>query len=152
MSQTYLEDIRVGLTFESATHVVNPDEIARFCELSGDFNPLHTDDDVARAAGFRERIAHGLLILSITSATPTEADDWALNAYLEETRRFVAPVYPGDAIRTVTRVTEVRRSRSNPSRGVVTTEVEVVNQDGEVVQTGTDVVMVAARTGEEEVS
>jgi acyl dehydratase len=61
-------------------------------------------------------------------------------------------VYPGDAIRTVTRVTEVRRSRSNPSRGVVTTEVEVVNQDGEVVQTGTDVVMVAARTGEEEVS
>ncbi|MGE5227725.1 MAG: MaoC family dehydratase [Planctomycetaceae bacterium] len=146
MGETYLEDIAVGQTFASEPHAVTSDEIARFCDLSGDFNPLHTDDEAARAAGFRERIAHGLLVLSVTSGMPTEADDWALNAYLEESRRFVAPVYPGDAIRTVTRVSEVRRSRSDPGRGIVTTEVEVVNQDGEVVQTGTDVVMVAART------
>jgi acyl dehydratase len=150
MGEAFLEDIAVGQTFESEAHVVTAEEIERFCELSGDFNPLHTDDDAARAAGFRERIAHGLLVLSITSGMPTEADDWALNAYLEESRRFVGPVYPGDAIRTVTRVTEMRRSRSNPSRGVVTSAVEVVNQDGEVVQTGTDVVMVAARTNAEE--
>lgn len=152
MGETYLEDIAVGQTFTSGSHAVTSDEIARFCELSGDFNPLHTDDDAAREAGFRERIAHGLLVLSITSGQPTEADDWALNAYLEESRRFVAPVYPGDAIHTVTRVTEVRRSRSDPGRGIVTTSVEVVNQDGDIVQTGTDVVMVAARPSGEETS
>ncbi len=91
-------------------------------------------------------------MLSITSATPTEADDWSLNAYLEESRRFVAPVYPGDTIFTVTRVTEVRRSRSRPDRGIVTSVVDVLNQHGDIVQTGTDVVMVAARPSGEETS
>lgn len=142
---TYLEDIGVGLELASEPHTVTADEIAAFCELSGDFNPLHTDDEAARAAGFRRRIAHGLLIVSITSGMPDGADDWALNAYLEETRTFVAPVYPGDAIRTISRVTSVRRSRSNPERGVVTTSVRVVNQHDEVVQEGTDLVMIGAR-------
>jgi acyl dehydratase len=144
----YLEDIEVGQTFRSETRVVTAEDIARFCQVSGDFNTLHTDDTAAHAAGFRERIAHGLLVLSITSGLSDAASDWALNAYLEETRVFVAPVYPGDAIRTVTRVTEVRRSTSRPDRGIVRTAVEVVNQDGEVVQSGIDVAMVAARPAE----
>ncbi|MGZ4109406.1 MAG: MaoC family dehydratase [Actinomycetota bacterium] len=150
MAEIHLEDIGEGHLFTSGSHVVTAAEIASFCELSGDFNPLHTDDDAARAAGFRERIAHGLLVLSIASGMPTEADGWALNAYLEESRRFVAPVYPGDTIHTVTRVTEVRRSRSRPHRGIVTTTVDVLNQHGDIVQTGTDVVMVAARSNGEE--
>ena len=114
--------------------------------LSGDHNPLHTDDEHARAAGYRERIAHGLLVLSITSGLPVPGDEWDIDAYLEETRRFRAPVYAGDTIRVSSRVSEVRRSRSNPSRGIVTMDVEVMNQHGELVQTGVDVVMVGARS------
>jgi acyl dehydratase len=87
------------------------------------------------------------LVTSISSGQSTEADDWALGIYLEETRRFVAPVFVGDAIRTVSTVTDVRRSRSKPDRGVVTTRVQVLNQRDEVVQEGTDVVLVAARDG-----
>jgi 3-hydroxybutyryl-CoA dehydratase len=142
---TYLEDIERGLVLDSEWGTVTADDIAAFCELSGDFNPLHTDDDHARAAGFRERIAHGLLVLSVSSGLRSLGDDWELNAYLEETRRFRAPVYPGDRIRSVSRVADVRRSTSKPDRGIVTLEVEIVNQDGEVVQSGTDVVMVGAR-------
>lgn len=142
---THLEDIAEGLELTSEAHIVTADEIRAFCELSGDFNRLHTDDDFARSVGFRERIAHGLLILSITSGQPTPADDWVLHAYLEETRRFLAPVYPGDAIRSLSRVTSLRRSSSKPDRGVVTMDVEVVNQDGVTVQTGVDIVLVAAR-------
>jgi acyl dehydratase len=142
---TYLEDIAVGLRLDSGRHTITADEIASFCALSGDHNPLHTDDEHARAAGYRERIAHGLLVLSITSGPPVPGDEWDIDAYLEETRRFRAPVYAGDTIRVSSCVSEVRRSRSNPSRGIVTMDVEVVNQHGEVVQTGIDVVMVGAR-------
>lgn len=143
---THLEDIAVGLQLETGPHTVTADEIASFCELSGDRNPLHTDDEHARAAGYRERIAHGLLVLSITSGLPSPEDEWDIDAYLEETRRFRGPVYPGDEIRVTSRVSDVRRSRSNPSRGIVTMDVEVSNQHGEVVQSGTDVVMVGARS------
>lgn len=143
---TYLEDIAVGLRLDSGRHTITADEIASFCALSGDHNPLHTDDEHARAAGYREHIAHGLLVLSITSGLPVPGDEWDVDAYLEETRRFRAPVYAGDTIRVSSRVSEVRRSRSNPSRGIVTMDVEVVNQHGELVQTGVDVVMVGARS------
>jgi acyl dehydratase len=142
---TYLEDIAEGLEIVSESRAVTAAEISSFSMLTGDHNPLHTDDAFAQRSGYRERIAHGLLIVSITSGLRSLADDWSLNAYLEETRRFRAPVYPGDEIHMVSTVTAVRRSNSDPTRGIVTLTVEVRTQDGDVVQDGTDVVMVGAR-------
>jgi 3-hydroxybutyryl-CoA dehydratase len=143
---TYLEDVSAGLRIDSERRVVTAADIDAFVELSGDRNPLHTDDAYARDAGFAGRIAHGLLVLSIESGLASEADDWAIGTYLEETRRFVEPVLPGDEIHSVSEVTEVRRSRSKPDRGIVTLRVETRNQRDEVVLDGTDVIMVGARS------
>jgi acyl dehydratase len=143
---TYLEDLSEGLRFETERRVVTAADIDAFVELSGDANPLHTDDEHARAVGFAGRIAHGLLVLSVESGLSSEADDWAVGAYLEETRRFVEPVLPGDEIYSVSEVTEVRRSRSKPDRGIVTLRVETRNQRDEIVLEGTDVIMVGARS------
>jgi acyl dehydratase len=143
---TYLEDIAEGLAIETERRVVSVADIDAFVELSGDDNPLHTDDEHARAAGFAGRIAHGLLVLSIESGLSSQADDWAIGAYLEESRRFVEPVLPGDEIHSVSTVTDVRRSRSKPDRGIVTLAVETMNQRGETVLRGVDVVMVGARS------
>jgi acyl dehydratase len=143
---TYLEDVSAGLRIDSERRVVTAADIDAFVELSGDRNPLHTDDSHARDAGFAGRIAHGLLVLSIESGLASEADDWAIGTYLEETRRFVEPVLPGDEIHSVSEVTEVRRSRSKPDRGIVTLRVETRNQRDEVVLDGTDVIMVGARS------
>jgi 3-hydroxybutyryl-CoA dehydratase len=145
---TYLEDLAAGQKVETERRVVSAADIDAFSELSGDRNPLHTDDDYARDAGFAGRIAHGLLVLSITSGLGSEEDDWAIGAYLEESRRFVEPVLPGDEIHSVSEITEVRRSRSKPDRGIVTMHVETRNQRDEVVLEGTDVVLVGARAGE----
>jgi acyl dehydratase len=142
---TYLEDLHEGLRIESQPRIVTGDDIDAFVELSGDRNPLHIDDEYARGVGFAGRIAHGLLVLSIESGLPSDADDWAIGTYLEESRRFVAVVVPGDEIRSVSEVKEVRRSRSRPDRGIVTVRVETLNQRDEVVLEGTDVVMVGAR-------
>jgi 3-hydroxybutyryl-CoA dehydratase len=142
---TYLEDLTEGLTIETERRVVTAADIEAFVELSGDRNPLHTDDDAARDAGFAGRIAHGLLVLSIESGLSSEADGWALGTYLEESRRFVEPVLPGDEIHSVSEVTGLRRSRSKRDRGIVTLRVETRNQRDEVVLEGTDVIMVGAR-------
>jgi acyl dehydratase len=146
----FLEDIEVGLELVSEPRTVETDDIVAFAELSGDHNPLHLDPDaVADGSPFDAPVAHGLLVTSISSGQTTDADRWALNVYVEATRRFVAPVLAGDAIHTVSTVTEVRRSRSKPDRGIVTLDVRVVNQRGDEVQTGTDVVLVGARPSAE---
>ena len=146
MGHIHLEDIEAGLELVSAERVVSAADISAFADLTGDHNPLHADAGaVADGSPYDAPIAHGLLVTSISSGQPTPADDWALNIYLEATRRFVAPVFAGDAIRTVSTVTEVRRSRSKPDRGVVTMQVRVRNQRDEVVQAGVDVVLVGAR-------
>jgi acyl dehydratase len=142
---TYLEDLTEGLAIETERRVVTAADIDAFVELSGDRNPLHTDDEQARAAGFAGRIAHGVLVLSIESGLSSEADGWAMGTYLEESRRFVEPVLPGDEIHSVSEVVAVRRSRSRPDRGIVTLRVETRNQRDEVVLEGTDVIMVGAR-------
>ena len=153
MGRVYLEDIEVGHEVVTARRTVTEADIMAFCGVSGDFNALHTDEVFIREeTPFRGRIAHGLLVLAISSGLKSEWDDWHLVAYLEAQRRFVAPTYPGDTIQARWRVESVRRSRSRPDTGVVTIAVEVVNQDGEVVQAGTDVVLVGARTSGEEAS
>ena len=153
MSRIYLEDIAVGQEVVTARRTITEADIMAFCGVSGDFNALHTDELFVREeTPFEGRIAHGLLVLAISSGLRSEGDDWHLIAYLEEQRRFVAPTYPGDTIHARWRVESVRRSRSRPDTGIVTIAVEVVNQDGEVVQSGTDVVLVGARTSGEEAS
>ncbi|MDQ3210387.1 MAG: MaoC family dehydratase [Actinomycetota bacterium] len=147
MSRTHLEDIEVGLELVSDPRTITAADITAFADLTGDHNLLHTDPQaVGEASPYDAPIAHGLLVTSIASGQPTTADDWDLGIYLEESRRFLAPVYAGDEIRTISTVTDVRRSRSKPDRGVVTLQVRVLNQRDEVVQEGVDIVLVGARS------
>lgn len=147
MTPAFLEDIDVGLEVVSGGRTVTEADIVSFAGLSGDYQPLHTDEVWVREnTDFEGRIAHGLLILSMADGLTNDTDNWEHLAWLEVQRRFVGPTYPGDTIRIRRRVTEVRRSRSRPDRGVVTLDIEVINQRDEVVQAGTDVLLVAART------
>jgi 3-hydroxybutyryl-CoA dehydratase len=143
----YLEDLEDGRTFESAGRTVTEADIAAFAGVSGDFNLLHTNELWVREnTPYRGRIAHGLLVLSISSGLATPGiDELVVLAYAEVSRRMVAPTYPGDTIAVTYTVESTRRSRSRPETGIANLAVEVRNQDGEVVQTGTDVLMVAAR-------
>jgi 3-hydroxybutyryl-CoA dehydratase len=148
VTRVYLEDIEPGLEITSGRRTVTEADIVNFAGLSGDFNPLHTDEIFAREeTPFEGRIAHGLLVLSIADGLRNPFDGWAHLAWLEVQRRFVGPTYPGDTIHVVRRVEEVRPSASRPGTGVVTVAVEVVKQDGTIVQRGHDVLLVAARGG-----
>ena len=146
MDPVYLEDLSVGREVATAKRTLTEADIAAFADLSGDFNPLHTDEGfVKEHTPYRGRIAHGLLVLAMSSGLQSELDGVQSVAYLEERREFVAPAYPGDTIQARWTVDEVRPSRSRPGTGVVSLSVAVLNQDGEVLQRGTDVWLVAAR-------
>ena len=144
---TYLEDLTPGAEFRSAGRTMTESDIMAFAGVSGDFNRLHTDEPWVREhTPFEGRIAHGLLVLAISSGLATPGlDDVEIIAYLEETRRFTGPTYPGDTIHSLCRIAEVRPSGSRPTMGVVSLEVVVRNQRDDVVQSGNDVWLVARR-------
>jgi 3-hydroxybutyryl-CoA dehydratase len=144
---TYLEDLREGWKYLSASRTISKEDIAAFAGLSGDFSPLHTDDEWAREnTPFRGRIAHGALIFCISQGLPAPViDDIAVIAFLGFERTLTGPVYPGDTISAQWTVAQVRRSRSGPERGIACLSVTVVNQDETIVQRGSDTYLVAAR-------
>jgi 3-hydroxybutyryl-CoA dehydratase len=143
----YLEDLREGSEYLSASRTVSHQDITVFAGLSGDFSPLHTDDEWAREnTPFSGRIAHGALIFSASQGLRTPVvDDIAVIAFLGFERTLVGPVYPGDTISARWTVEQVRRSRSRPDRGIARLSIAVVNQDGIVVQRGSDTYLAAAR-------
>jgi acyl dehydratase len=141
----YLDDVSVGDVFTTVARTVTETDIVSFAYLSGDFNPLHTDHEWARRGPFGRPIAHGLLSLAISSGLSSRLDQLVLLAFLEETRRFRAPVFPGDTIRCVYTVSDVIPSASKPDRGVIKLDVRLDNQRGEPVQVGEDVLLVQRR-------
>ncbi len=144
---TYLEDLAEGSEYLSAPRVISDQDIAAFAGLSGDFSPLHTDDEWVREnTPFAGRIAHGALVFAVSQGLATPViDDIAVIAFLGFERTLAGPVYPGDTITARWTVSQVRRSRSKPDRGIACLNVAVVNQDGTIVQQGADTYLTAAR-------
>ena len=144
----YLEDIEPGTRETTWGRTITEADIVNFSCLSGDFNPLHVDEHWAREnTPFGGRIAQGMLVTSVAYAlhSPMLAA-LSVVGWMEASRRFVHPVKPGDTIHTVWTVREKRRSGSRPGMGILILDLEVVNQDGVVVQSGFDTLMINARS------
>jgi 3-hydroxybutyryl-CoA dehydratase len=133
----YFEDFKVGEVLTTGRRTVEGGDVSRFAGLTGDFNPLHTDEVFARETPFGARVAHGILTLAVSNGQQN------LSGWFEGTAfallgldrvKFTAPVKFGDTINTEMTVTQARPS-SKPDRGVVSFEVTVKNQRGEVVCT-----------------
>jgi acyl dehydratase len=139
-----LPDIHPGLEYLTPGIVVTEAHIVNFAGLSGDFFDVHMDDEFARSVGFEGRVAHGLLCLALVDGLKNRSTVlFDAVASLEWTYRFRKPVLPGDRLQGRIRVVEVRSTR-RPDRGIVRLSVEVVNQEGEVVQEGENTLMVIA--------
>ncbi|WP_434034894.1 MaoC family dehydratase [Cupriavidus sp. a3] len=137
-----LSDIKPGLRYVSPGIVVTESHIVNFAGLSGDFFDVHMDDAFARSVGFKARVAHGLLCLSLVDGLKNRSTlQFDAIASLEWTYRFRKPVYVGDRIEAHMRVLEARPT-SNPSTGVVRLQLQVINQHGDIVQDGVNALMV----------
>jgi acyl dehydratase len=137
MGRTY-EEFEVGQRFETGRRTVIEADISSFAGLAADYNPLHMDDVFAAQSDFKGRIAHGPMIVGMAFGLASRADlmDGTVLALLEIGWKFVKPVRPGDTISAVFKVLDKRETRT-PDRGVVTLQIDVLNQHGDVAQTGT---------------
>jgi acyl dehydratase len=131
----HFDDFAVGEIFTTAARTVGEGAVDQFAGLSGDFNPLHTDEESARQGPMKGRIAHGMLVLTIATGQVNQLGifEGTTLALLGMDRiRWTAPVRLGDTIHTVLTVKETRES-SKPDRGVLMLDVAVRNQRGETV-------------------
>ena len=89
------EDIRVGQSAEYSK-VVSDEDVRAFAQITGDFNPVHIDEEAAKRTRFGGRIAHGMLSAGLVSAAIANKLPGAGSIYLGQALRFTAPVRIGD--------------------------------------------------------
>jgi acyl dehydratase len=142
----YWEEFKVGDIFESASRTVTEADITAFAALSGDWNPLHCDAEFAKKTPFGQRIAHGLLGLTIASGLGDREGifEGTLIAFLGMEWSFKAPIFIGDTIRQRRTVAEMIESKQ-AERGIMKWKVEILNQKSEVVQEGVRTVLMRRR-------
>jgi acyl dehydratase len=147
---SYFEEFELGATHTSAERTITEADIYAFSNLTGDHNPLHLDAEFASHSVFGQRIAQGLLGLSIASGLLTQLGfiEGTLLAFRELTWKFNLPIFIGDMIKANARVTNLR-ALPRLGGGAVTFDVEVLNQRGERVQSGQWMVLVGSKPDQE---
>ena len=136
MRRLYWEEWDIGAEFESPARTVTEADIVMFAGISGDYNPLHINEEYCKTMPFGTRVAHGPLVYAIAAGLLFQLHlyDDTLIAFLGfEKLMFTKPVKPGDTVRARIKVLE-KRETSNPERGVMKRELKVLNQRDEVVQ------------------
>jgi acyl dehydratase len=141
----FFDDVEVGQEWTSAGRTVTEADIVNFAGLSGDFNPIHVDDEFAKATPFRQRMAHGLLVLSIGSGLSLTAPPMRTLAFMAiKEWHFRDPVMIGDTLHTSVRI-QSKEARSRGRRGVITWERKIFNQKDKIVQEGVLMTLVEGR-------
>ena len=138
MAGLYFEEFSVGQSVKTAGRTISEDAIFSFAGLSGDYNQIHTDADFASKTQFGQRVAHGLLGMSIavglimqtgllegTVLAFREINDW----------KFVKPFFIGDTVHAVLSISETK-ALPRIGAGALITSVEALNQKDEVCQRG----------------
>lgn len=123
--------LTVGQT-GSLIKTITDQDVMDFARISGDLNPVHLDEDYAKTTRFGRRIVHGMLSASLVSAVLAEKCPGSGCIYLEQTLKFLKPVFIGDTLTAVCTI-ETLIAES----GLVVLETVVENQSGQLVITGT---------------
>jgi len=130
------EELRVGERFVLPSRTVTDGDFAAFRTVSGDNHPIHYDVEYCRAHGHPELLAHGLHVLCFTAAGagtfPHVIGD-ALIGFVEQSSKFLKPVYRGDTLYPALTVAELVPQRTT---GLLVLAASIHNQRGELVLTG----------------
>jgi 3-hydroxybutyryl-CoA dehydratase len=143
----YFEEFEVGQSITSVGRTITESDVVTFAGLSGDFNQIHTDAEFSSHTPFGQRVAHGLLGLSIASglAMRTGVLEGTVLAFREITEwKFVKPVFIGDTINVTMNVLE-KKALSRIGGGSIVIALNVKNQTGETVMKGNWTALVMSR-------
>lgn len=144
----YFDDFVEGQEWLTPRRTVTEADIVMFAAVTGDYNPVHTDEEFARQTAFGGRILHGPAVFAISTGLEFRLGlkEGTAIAFLGMNWDLKAPVRSGDTIHVYQRVESLRLT-SNPSRGIVNFWLEVRNQRDEICQEGIWKVMFHTRAG-----
>jgi len=102
----YLEDLEVGMKAETRG-LITAEMIDTFADITGDHNPIHVNEEAAKAAGFKGRIAHGALSASFISAVLGNDLPGPGAVFVELNLRFRKPAFIGDEVLAIAVIDEI---------------------------------------------
>ena len=143
----FFEDFSVGQTFTSQGRTITETDVVLFAGWSWDTNPPHTDAESMRDSRFGERIAHGMLGLSVALGLASRLgifEDSSIALLGVDGWRFHAPIRIGDTVHVTVEITGTRPTSAGDA-GILSRRFTLTNQDGVVVQSGDIGLMVATR-------
>lgn len=138
-------EFKVGQKFRTAARTITETDIVMFTGISGDINPLHTDETYAATMTHGTRIAHGALTFAVTTGLVNQSQIilGTTIALLGVEVKWPAPVKAGDTIHVESEVIETRPTK-NPGRGIIKMKLLVYNQNDVVVSEQEWSLMIAA--------
>ena len=138
MTGLYFEEFSVGQKVETVGRTLSEGDIFSFAGLTGDYNQIHTDVEFRKKTPFGQRVAHGLLGLSMAVGLiwRTGLLEGTVLAFREVTEwKFVKPFFIGDTIHVEMTVTETK-ALPRIGGGAVIAAIVAKNQNDEVCQRG----------------
>jgi 3-hydroxybutyryl-CoA dehydratase len=145
VSQRWFEDFKLGDRFESPSKTLNDAHFMFFAGMTGDAHPLHYDDEYAKKTRFGRRLAHGLLLTSMTAVGASSLApiiEESIVAFVEQTTRFKNPAFIGDTMKPRHEIIGLERKRA---AGLLTLRVTLTNQRGDTVLEGEHRYLIAYR-------
>jgi len=131
MKKHKYEDLYVGQK-ATDTKVITLENVLKFSQLTGDYNPVHVDREYASKTIFKDIIAHGPYIMTIITTLFANELPGEGSVYLYQDSKFIKPVYINDIITAVIEITSLM-----PEKRIVVLDTRCVNQNGEDVIIGT---------------
>jgi acyl dehydratase len=132
----WFEDLKIGERFAIPSRTMTEAHFSAFQTVSADNHPIHYDVEYCRERGHPAPLAHGIQILCFTAAgagTFAHAIGDALLGFIEQSAKFLKPVYAGD---TLYPMLEIAALIPQHTTGIVSVAVTMHNQKGELVLTG----------------
>ncbi len=127
----FFDDVNEGDTAPAFSHELTRTDLVQYAGASGDFNPMHSDEVAAQAAGLPSVFGHGMFTMGILGKALT--DYVGVGNLKRYSVRFTKQTWPGEKL--TTKVT-VAKKYEDDGEHRVDLECEVVNQDGEAKVSG----------------
>jgi 3-hydroxybutyryl-CoA dehydratase len=137
-NQLYLNDFIIGQCFEGERKAISAANFQAFGALTGDQHPIHYDADYAKATRFGRPLAHGLHLMALTALGAIPLSDRleeSMVAMIEQSCRFLKPVFAGDVLRSELTVQETER-KAGKDMGKLRLQVRLLNDRNEAMLEG----------------
>jgi acyl dehydratase len=143
----YYEDLNPGDSWVSPRRTITEADIMMFAALTGDHNPIHTDEEFAKTTIYGGRILHGPAGFAIATGLESRLGikEGTAVAFLGMTWDLKGPITIGDTIRVEQKVTGKRETKK-PGQGIVFFHAALMNQRNEIVQEGEWKIMMIRKT------